>query len=72
MTGMASTGRCTERDAGGRRCILDGGHRSDRHVPASADYHLGMLQQAVKMYLAGAVDREFLASVLAEVEAEAS
>lgn len=35
-------------------------------------YLLGRLEAAVAMFLAGAVDRDFLARVLSEVEAESA
>lgn len=64
--------RCVATDAGEHRCVLnaDHGNDNDNHSWASAEYHLGKLQETVRGYLDGRVDRDFLARALAELDAE--
>jgi hypothetical protein len=64
------TPRCVATNPAGARCILDATHGNEGHAWATADYHLGKLQAAVKGYLVGTMDRAFLARIHAEVESE--
>lgn len=63
--------RCVATNAAGARCIRRATHGNDHHQYADDSYRLGALRQAVKMYLAGAADRDFLAHILAQVESDA-
>ncbi len=57
-------------DVDEHRCILDATHGNDRHAYAGADYHLGKLQEAVRGFLERGASRDFLAVILAEIDAE--
>jgi hypothetical protein len=62
--------RCVATNPAGARCTLGATHGNDGHAYATADYHLGKLQEAVRGYLAGEASRDFLARIHAEVESE--
>lgn len=67
---MTAEGRCVTTNPAGARCILGAAHGNDDHAWATADFHLGRLSEAVKGYLERGASRDFLARVLAEVDAE--
>lgn len=70
---MSAAGRCVATNTAGAGCLLDATHGNDGHVWSDSrdrwPFLLGMLQSAVTMYLAGQVDRDFLARTLAETNA---
>ncbi len=66
--------RCVATNPAGARCIFESTHGNSFHLWADSvdrfPYWLGTLQNAVEAYLAGRVDRGFLARTLAETEPE--
>lgn len=67
------TARCVATNAAGARCLYRGDHGNDGHLYADdrdADsFRYGRLAADVEAFLAGRVDREYLAATFAEIEA---
>ncbi len=66
--------RCVATNPAGARCLYRADHGNSNHLFADdqhADsFRLGQLQEAVRGYLAGRANRDFLADTLSETEAE--